>query len=216
MAAVYPKQYKSFPVHKNNTEDIDASHVNNLQDEVLAIQQTLGLLPHQDQGLKGKMKQYTWNSVADRLDAIQRGQGTPAVFLQKSADSVPRPATGTKSKTLSFPRPSYDPEGLWNGSTITANRTGWWIITARAKWLNWTPYTKSPYTDREIDIWVGGQQVATNDNLPSPDGNTHQMVTYQNWVTAGQKIEMHLYHDVVGKTLAVGDLHLAACMIREH
>ncbi|MFE2101071.1 hypothetical protein [Streptomyces sp. NPDC059468] len=214
MAAVYPKQYKSFTVHKNLVEDIDASHVNNLQDEVLAVQQTLGINPHQDVTLK--MKTNTWASVGARMSAIQRGQGTPAVFLQKSADAVPRPSTGTKTKTISFPRPSYDPEGLWNGSTITANRTGWWIITARAKWVNWTPYNKSPYTDREIDIWVGGQQVATVDNLPSPDGNTHQMITYQNWVTAGQKIEMHLYHDVVGKNLGVTDLHLAACMIREH
>jgi hypothetical protein len=214
MAAVYPKQYKSFTTHKNLVEDIDASHVNNLQDEVLALQQTLGILPHQDTTLK--MKTNTWSSVGARISAAQRGQGVPAVFLSKSADAIPRHSSPPFSKNISFPKPGYDPEGLWNGSSITANRTGFWVITGRAIWSGWKPYTKAPYADREIDIWVGGQQVATVDNLPSPDGNTHQMITYQGWVNAGQKIELHMYHDVVNQTLGVVNLHLAAHMVREH
>jgi hypothetical protein len=132
MAAVYPHQYKSFTVHKNLVEDIDASHVNNLQDEVVAIQQTLGINPHQDTALK--MKTNTWASVATRLDAVQRGKGIPACYLSKSADTV----KGDATKVIAFARPaaSFDPEGLFNGHSITTNRSGWWIVFGRVLWYN--------------------------------------------------------------------------------
>jgi hypothetical protein len=114
MAAVYPKQYKSFTVHKNLVEDIDASHVNNLQDEVRAVQQTLGLNPHQDTGLT--MKVNTWASVADRLDSVQRGDGMPVVYLSKTSDSY-KAAAGVPMKrdcSTDTASPPTAPAGGWS------------------------------------------------------------------------------------------------------
>uniref|UniRef100_A0AAU3I9V3 Uncharacterized protein n=1 Tax=Streptomyces sp. NBC_01393 TaxID=2903851 RepID=A0AAU3I9V3_9ACTN len=210
MAAVYPKQYKSFPVHKNLVEDIDASHVNGLQDEVLAIQQTLGINPHQDTGLK--MKANTYASVADRLDAIQRGYGIPACYLSKSADSV----YDAKTKTITFAKPANyaDPEGLFNGHSITANRSGWWIVFGRVLWYN-AKGTLATGPDRQINLAVGGAQVMTQDMLPVSDGNTHMHIGWQGWVRAGQTIDLQVYHPLTGKTLSLQDLHLSAVMVRE-
>jgi hypothetical protein len=210
MAAVYPKQYKSFTVHKNLVEDIDASHVNNLQDEVLALQQTLGILPHQDTGLK--MKTNTYSSVASRLDAIQRGHGIPACYVSKTSDSV----KGSATKTISFSRPTtaQDPEALFNGHSITANRTGWWIVFGRVKWANATG-SLATGADRQISLAVGGSQVMTQDLPPISDGNSHMHIGWQGWVTAGKAIDLQVYHPLSTKTLQLQDMHLSAVMIRE-
>jgi hypothetical protein len=210
MAAVYPKQYKSFTVHKNLVEDIDASHVNNLQDEVLALQQTLGIMPHQDTGLK--MKTNTYSSVASRLDAIQRGHGIPACYVSKTSDSV----KGAATKTISFSRPTtaQDPEALFNGHSITANRTGWWIVFGRVKWANATG-SLATGADRQISLAVGGSQVMTQDLPPISDGNSHMHIGWQGWVTAGKAIDLQVYHPLSTKTLQLQDMHLSAVMIRE-
>lgn len=210
MAAVYPKQYRSFTVHKNLVEDIDASHVNNLQDEVLALQQTLGLTPHQDTALK--MKTNTWASVAARLDAMQRGKGVPVVFLSKTSDSV----KAGPWKMITWPRPSTanDPEGLFNGHSITVNRSGWWIVFAHVIWTGATGALAGG-PDRQINLYVGGQSVMTQDMIPVTDGNTHMHIGWQGWATAGQSIELGVYHPLTGKTLSLGGLHLSASMLRE-
>jgi hypothetical protein len=210
MAAVYPKQYKSFTVHKNLVEDIDASHVNNLQDEVLALQQTLGIMPHQDTGLK--MVTNTYASVAARLDAIQRGKGIPACYLAKSSDSV----YDAKTKVISFAKPSaaQDPEGLFNGHSITANRTGWWIVFGRVLWYN-AKGSLGTGADRQISLAVGGSQVMTQDMTPVTDGNTHMHIGWQGWVSAGKAIDLEVYHPLSKKTLSLQSLQLSAVMIRE-
>jgi hypothetical protein len=210
MAAVYPKQYKSFPVHKNLVEDIDASHVNNLQDEVLALQQTLGINPHQDTGLK--MRTNTWASVAARLDAIQRGRGIPACYLWKTTDSV----YDAKLKTISFPKPAAanDPELLYNGHGMTTNRTGWWIIFGRVMWTGATG-SLATGADRQINIAINGGVVMSQDLPPIADGNSHMHIGWQGWVTAGKTIDLQAYHPLGKKTLSLSNLHLSACMIRE-
>jgi hypothetical protein len=210
MAAVYPHQYKSFTVHKNLVEDIDASHVNNLQDEVVAIQQTLGINPHQDTALK--MKTNTWASVATRLDAVQRGKGIPACYLSKSADTV----KGDATKVISFARPaaSFDPEGLFNGHSITANRSGWWIVFGRVLWYN-AKGSLATGADRQINIAVGGSTIMSQDLPPISDGNSHMHIGWQGWVTAGKAIDLSVYHPLTGKTLSLQSLQLSAAMLRE-
>jgi hypothetical protein len=213
MAAVYPKQYKSFTVHKNLVEDIDASHVNNLQDEVRAVQQTLGLNPHQDTSLT--MKVNTWASVADRLDSVQRGDGMPVVYLSKTSDSY-KAAAGVPMKTISWPSPGnfYDPEGLFNGHSITTNRSGWWVVFARCVWTNATG-ANATGSDRMLSINVGGSDVMTQDLPPISDGNSHMHIGWQGWVTTGKNIDLRIYHPLLNKTLSVSDLHLSAAMLRE-
>lgn len=46
MATYYPKQIRKWPVHRNLLDDVDASHVNNLQSELESVMYSLGVLPH--------------------------------------------------------------------------------------------------------------------------------------------------------------------------
>lgn len=211
MAAVYPFQYKSFVAHRDLLDDVAAAHVNNLQDEVAAIQQTLGIAPHQDKNLK--MVTNSWSSVADRLDKMQRGKGIPVIYLSKSSDSY-KSGSGIPMKTISWPAPNprNDPEGLFNGHSITANRTGWWIVFARCKW---GPQTPAAGTDREIALFVNGQEVMSQDLPPIGDGFTHMHIGWQGWVTKGRTIDLKIYHPVAGKTFSATELHLSASMLRE-
>lgn len=212
MAAVYPNQYKSFATHRNLVEDVDASHVNNLQDEVAAIQQTLGISPHRT---KVEMTTRSWASVATRLDYIQRGLGIPAIYLKKDADSYKRTSTSkTKYITWASPSRTLDPEGIFNGRSITANRTGFWQVFGRVIWTN-AKGSLATGADREISIAVAGAKVMTQDMIPVTDGNTHMHIAWQGWVRAGQSIDLGIYHPVTNKTLSVGSLHLSASLIRE-
>lgn len=208
MAAVYPFQYKQFTAHRDLIDDVDASDVNNLQYEVAAIQQTLGLIPASDTGLK--MKINTWASVGARLDAIQRGTGIPVVFLSKPTDSV------KASKNIIWPRPStaLDPESLYNGSSITTNRSGWWIITAGISWAD--EYgANAEGTYRNANIRVGSVDVQSQDSPPVGEGATHTHVAYQGYVPAGQTINLNVYDSLNTTLLPLGPSHLAAALLRE-
>jgi hypothetical protein len=211
MAAVYPYQYKSFATHRNLVEDIDASHVNNLQDEVAAIQQTLGIAPHQDTKLV--MKTNKWASVGARLDSIQRGKGIPACYLNKTSDSYKRTST-SPPKLLTWPKPgsAFDPEGLYTSAGIRTNRGGWWMVTGRCKW---GPDTAHQGSDRQIGLYANGHELMTEDLTPIDDGYTHMHIAWQGWLGANQTITLGIYHPVTNKTLSASHLHVAAAMLRE-
>lgn len=75
MAAVYPGAVRSFTTKVNNIDIIDASHPNVLQEEVVAIQNVLGINPQTSSGLTGTYVSVSteFGSVSDRLDNIEKG-----------------------------------------------------------------------------------------------------------------------------------------------
>lgn len=75
MAAVYPGSIRVFTTKVNNVDIIDASHPNVLQEEVIALQSTLGVDPQVSSGLSGTYISTSteFTSVADRLDNIEKG-----------------------------------------------------------------------------------------------------------------------------------------------
>jgi hypothetical protein len=210
MAAAYPFQYKQFTTHRNLLDDVDASHVNDLQFEIAAIEQTLGLNPAADSSLK--MRTNSWASVGARMSAIQRGAGVPAIYLGKSTDSY---KGGGSAKNIAWPAPRsyYDPEGLFNGSAITTNRSGWWIVTTAAIWTGGTGAYQTK--DRQISIELNGLTISSQDGIPTYDGNTHMSLTWMGPVTAGVKINFQVYHPMVGVWQGLSDLSMSAAMIRE-
>lgn len=72
MVAAYPASLKSFGVaHQDFTENILAAHINDLQDEVSAIETNLGVVPNQGQDVSGNTQTYA--TLKARIDAIMAG-----------------------------------------------------------------------------------------------------------------------------------------------
>lgn len=75
MAATYPSSVRGFTTKVNNVDIIDAAHPNVLQEEVVAIESTLGVNPQISSGLTGAYvsASTTFETVSARLDNIEKG-----------------------------------------------------------------------------------------------------------------------------------------------
>lgn len=79
MAASYPGTLRAFVTHVNTTEVVDASHVNDLQAEVVAIETYMGLNPHVSSASGGSSlgawsgASRTYQSLADRVANVEAG-----------------------------------------------------------------------------------------------------------------------------------------------
>ena len=99
MTAQYPSAVKSFTTKVDFTDTVLAEHVNTLQEEVRAIQVTLGTSIEVGSGWVGAFDKITttWDSLKDRLANIEYGLnnfdtavpsgGTTGQVLRKSSNS---------------------------------------------------------------------------------------------------------------------------------
>lgn len=100
MTALYPASIKTFTNRVDFTDTILAAHVNDLQDEVNAIESNLGTYIKTGSGWVGSFDQVTtnWNTLKDRLANIEYGLndaysaklptgGTTGQVLVKSSNS---------------------------------------------------------------------------------------------------------------------------------
>ncbi|MFE9834044.1 hypothetical protein ACFYP4_02675 [Streptomyces sp. NPDC005551] len=153
MTANYPTIVRKFQQHVDGTEFVMAGHMNDAQDEITAIQSTLGPRPHVYTPVSGNPTTYT--SVATRLDTVQRKQASqqgqiddlisasdegwalPIASVHATGTTIP--ATKTTSDVLPsdwynmrWNRASLDTNGAYSaGPYLTIPKTGWWILTAR-------------------------------------------------------------------------------------
>jgi hypothetical protein len=94
MAAVYPGTIKTFTTKVNVADIVDASDPNTLQDEVVAIESTLGVNPGTSTTPSStgtfNATSNAFGSVSDRLANIETGvvADTHSQYLRKSADTV--------------------------------------------------------------------------------------------------------------------------------
>lgn len=153
MPANYPTIVRKFQPHQDGTEYVMAAHVNDLQDEVGALEGTLGVKPHIYTPASGAAT--TYSSVASRLTTIQRLQDTQQDQLDDLVDAshegwalpiVSVHASGTAVKptvdtddvvpsdwtSMRWTKKNIDTNGAYApGPYITIPKTGWWILTSR-------------------------------------------------------------------------------------
>ena len=103
MAASYPSSVRVFSTHVNVTEIIDAGHPNSLQDEVVAIETTLGTSPNVSTAPSSSgtfnTSSYTYADVNSRLANIETGivSDSHTQYLKKTSDSSNIIVTGSAS-----------------------------------------------------------------------------------------------------------------------
>jgi len=149
MGAVYPGAIRAFTQKQDQVTTIDASDVNNLQDEVAAIERTVGVNPLSYASIGEPTVTYT--SVASRLGsheatlaslqnqlnilsfAASNGWSTPVLTLSQGGVTpgvltVPSPTNFT-TVTWNTP-PTQDPGDMWTkGTDLLCVLGGWYNVS---------------------------------------------------------------------------------------
>ncbi len=153
MTAVYPGQIRPFSTKVNFIMDIDASHINDLQDEVDAIETTLGRDPQNDGALFGGSALVNPN-VSTRVSNAESGANHPFVSLAYSG-ATNGWFPGSPSVIPWTAKVGTDTNGAWSsGANLTVPRTGYYSITSYASMATATsaPVSSHAYIFR---LWAG-------------------------------------------------------------
>lgn len=154
MAANYPTIVRKFSPHADGTEYVMAAHMNAAQDEITAVQSTLGTKPHVRNRTNGSPTAYS--TVGARLDSIQTTQDTqqtqingllddsktgwalPIASVQDTGTSIPATVNTHSVQpsdwyNLTWRYKVLDTNGAFsqNSTYLTIPQTGWWILTSR-------------------------------------------------------------------------------------
>lgn len=129
MAATYPLAVRTFTQKRNLLDDVDASHINDIQYEIAATQTALGTTPYVDSGSGA-----SFPTVEKRMTDIRRGNHMHYFSLQQtntywipSANDYRALSTGYVPFTV-----VDDPFNLSNGNGITIQSGGIYSIHARS------------------------------------------------------------------------------------
>jgi hypothetical protein len=116
MAADYPSGTKPFQNKTDYTQIIVAEHINSLQDEVMAIENFVGSMPHVSGGYVGTFDDVTttFSSLASRVSNIEKGikgdvhtqylKFTGGTLQPANAGTVPLTLRGFSSQTADLLR----------------------------------------------------------------------------------------------------------------
>lgn len=144
MTATFPNGIASFTAKKDNVDTNYANDINRLQDEVVAIEQTLGVLMNvltdlsvevttDEESVAAYEIQTTtkFKNLADRLTYIHNGYHIRAAELRGSNYLIkPSNINSDVPTQLPMDKPSAaaDPFGLYNGRGLTLTKAGFWLI----------------------------------------------------------------------------------------
>lgn len=200
MTASYPIQLKTFTKHNDFTDTIFAAMANDLQDEVLALETALGVLPQNDQSLTSGVK--AWLDVKARLKSIQENDQADAWNAYKTTtQNIPSGSITTVA--FSTPaNPGNDTGGLWTSGGITIKRAGWYGLSMSSGW-NYSSATGF----RETGVLVNGSwlmHVTDGEIIDSPSHpGLHQNAAIEAvYLSAGARLVPVVHHDVTG-TLSI-------------
>jgi hypothetical protein len=203
MSAVYPRAIKAFLTRHDYTDDVMAAHVNDLQDEVSALERTLGINP-----------QLPNVSIAARLADLENGKTRPVFQASNSSSSTRVPNWDPPvSVSLPFIRPSAtsDPFKWFNGvNGFKIGLTGWYTVNASALW------TASPALGYRRTMLIGGGMILTSeDHLAESKGIAwhYGNLSWVGILTAGTTLEVNVTHQV-GSVQIVRQPRLSGAFIR--
>jgi hypothetical protein len=135
MPATYPKGIKNFTTKHDYTDYVMAIDVEDIQDEVVALESILGSNPLAMVNPDPRQPQ-PWTNISGRFDALDRGITTPVFQTWLNGPTLVNYTLALNGTPLVFPVPlsRNDPLGWYNGSSFTVKRTGWYHLTASLSW----------------------------------------------------------------------------------
>ena len=132
--ALFPAAVVSWTDRRDQLDIVFAADPNSLAAEIIAIENTLGVMPQVEKNpISGNP--VTYASVDARISAVQQAQQLPVVALRQQnifigSDEAPGGALNTY-QTL------FDPFKMYNGNDVTLPVNGWYVISAHQQWDWW-------------------------------------------------------------------------------
>ncbi len=165
--SAYPLTLKTFTQKRNLLDDVEAAHINEIQNEILGLEQTVGINPTYD-----KASNRRFNSVAQRMDWMTSRESTPAFYLGRSDSfyvtaSPPPHAGGTSMGTtdltiVPFPHAGSDDSGLWDGTGIQIKESGFYYLGAQLSFAATTTLNSPASRTLGLNIWYGNNRSIIN------------------------------------------------------
>lgn len=207
MGAAFPLQVKSFKRHRNLLDDITAEDINAIQDEVVAIQQTLGTLltrqvavatpppPVVEEGAPPppppapQVSVNEFTSLADRLASIEAGrhvaafEGKNTVGGQSQGNDVLLPLNETGTSTHDCLR-----DGIFYIPV-----SGFWIVEGSATVQALGSSNRTAYMDLKLGTRFKTTVIPI---LPGSSSRSEQVagarVSASGWYRAGEALPLKL------------------------
>lgn len=174
MAASYPASISDWTTKRNYIDIVWADHMNRMQDETKAIQETLGIIPQKATNNPGGLTP-DHGTVAARIQSVARGEHIP--YYRGSVVNYRAQPNVWHTPQL---RADDDPFGLTTGSGLKLNETGLWMITAKCDWQA-TTYTRSQKAARLLRLQINGADVGVRDVFREDDHNTYALHNHLSW-----------------------------------
>lgn len=132
--AVFPKSILSWTDRIDEVNVIWANDPNSLAAEVISVENTLGAMPHQEKSpFAGNP--VTYSSVDARISDAAAGNLNPYVSITNSTFFVfNQQGPGSRFGHFNSYQKVYDPYGFYNGTDITVQTSGLYLITGSQSW----------------------------------------------------------------------------------
>jgi hypothetical protein len=208
MTASYPQSIPVWTTKRNYIDIVWADHMNRVQEELRAIQETLGVMPQRataDPG--GRTPDH--GTVAARIQSVARGEQIP--YFRGSVREFDVVLNQWQRPVL---RADEDPFGMYTGTGLRLNESGLWCITIKADWQS-NNDTQRIGTTRILRLEVNGQDIGVRDVLEEGSHNRlalHQHITWTETLDKGTMISLGIRTNMAGTTSNL-DAH---CYMRAH
>jgi hypothetical protein len=193
-APIYPKSVVPWTDRVDQQDVIFAKDPNSLAAEIIALENTLGTMPHRESAPYAGSA-VTYASVGARISDVLAGSLHPYCSLTATNFSVfNNQGPGTKFGQYNVFRKNYDPFGYYNGSDITIQASGLYIVQGVQSWA----WNSSGYIRQDLVIgntWMAGDMWQWNFAGSGPGNyqNNRNATTNFTWIggiPAGQRVRV--------------------------
>lgn len=217
MGATFPNGIASFKTHNDFTDPVEANDVNQIQNEVVAIEETLGAALNEIAVIEDEVSVLTteqttdagidatlirkYNTLKDLISALWDGQNIYAAATHGSNIKVNNtPAARPYPPnllSLATPGSNGDPMGMWNGTGFTLKKDGFWVAHGSVNFGLATtgPGSNDNFGTYEASITINGSDwiTAIDRRYPVVDTYWHDVVllpTLVGWYPKGTHLTL--------------------------
>jgi hypothetical protein len=230
--SVFPRGIKAFVTHRNLIDDVRAEHINDIQDEIVAMQEVLGPLFNEVQDLQQEVNQDViddagalqttltkFKDLAAQLLSMRRGEHIP-VFAAATTDKFfPGEEAGptVPYRLLPFGRPSTDTARSYNGYGLTLPKTGFYFIRAQSNWDTYPLPLSAGFGTYSAVISIdghGNSSVVRTEHYNPEIRGVYQAPVFLGIAPRGAKVKL-LVNQNSNRTARVNSAYLSSICLRE-